>query len=175
MVADIKLKVQDEKDLAVLSAYLQDSLVPLAEMQFLRQDRRFVMLLNRFCWETLPAAAADHGPSAHKTAAIGDASFTDESSAQAAYQRIHCGLCIDHVLAVRSRDIDLKKSGAFLSLLALQVDRRDAGPVQLSIYFSGGGILQFDVERLSLFSQDFGEAWPTHWRPRHPLDEDASS
>ena len=48
------------------------------------------------------------------------------------------------------------------------------GPNTLNFLFSGGGALQVEIESLSVFLQDFGEAWPTQWRPDHALDAPAA-
>ena len=47
----LKLRAEDEEDLAVFSACLQDALVPVADMMWLPQEKRFVVVANRFCWE----------------------------------------------------------------------------------------------------------------------------
>ena len=41
------------------------------------------------------------------------------------------------------------------------------GPNTLNLVFSGGGVIQLEIEGTSVFLQDFGEAWPTQWRPEH--------
>ena len=150
----IRLMAKDAEDLAVVASCLQDALVPLAEMRFLKGEKRFVMLLNRFRWEQ----AGD----ALKPEQKGDASYADV----APDQRIHSGVCIDGVTAVRSREIDREKPAKFLSLMTISLD----GPNRLNLFFSGGGAIQLEIESPSVFLQDFGEAWPTQWRPDHEVD-----
>lgn len=147
----IRLMAKDAEDLAVVASCLQDALVPLAEMRFLKDEKRFVMLVNRFRWERTDAVKGNGG---------GDASFAD---AGAANQRINSGLCIDRVIAVRSRGIDHEKPAKFLPLMTLALD----GPHLLNLVFSGGGVIQLEIEAPSVFLQDFGESWPTQWRPDH--------
>jgi hypothetical protein len=154
----MRLMAKDADDLAVVASCLQDALVPLAEMRFLESERRFVMLVNRFRWEQGAIDAA-------RDARPGDASFADT----AGNERINSGLCIDRVTAVRSRGIDRAKPAKFLSLLTLGLD----GPGKLNLLFSGGGAIQLEIEALSLFLQDFGEGWPTQWRPDHFADAPA--
>jgi hypothetical protein len=124
-------------------------------MQFLEDEKRFVMLLNRFRWES--ASQSDIVRAKGRPV---DASFADAASGN---QRVNSGLCIDRVTAVRTRNIDRAKPGKFLSLLTLGLD----GPNTLNLLFAGDGALQLGIEGLSLFLQDFGEAWPTQWRPDH--------
>jgi len=153
----IRLKATDAEDLTVIAACLQDAIVPLAEMRFFQAEKRFVMLVNRFRWEQ--GRDAD--------LAQRDASFSDASAGEGhGEQRIHSGLCIDRVTAVRSRGIDREQPGKFLTVMTMGLD----GPRTLNLLFSGGGVMQFEIEGLSLFLQDFGEAWPTQWRPDHALE-----
>jgi hypothetical protein len=146
----IRLMAKDAEDLAVVASCLQDALVPLAEMRFLKAEKRFVMLVNRFRWEQ------GGGP---RGEAKGDASYAD---AAAGNQRINSGVCIDGVLAVRSRGLDREKPSKFLSLMTMSLDGNT-----LNLVFSGGGVIQLEIEGTSVFLQDFGEAWPTQWRPDH--------
>jgi hypothetical protein len=154
----IRLMAKDAEDLAVVAACLQDALVPLSEMQFLKDENRFVMLLNRFRWES--ASESDLMQAKGRPV---DASFADAARGN---ERVNSGLCIDRVTAVRTRNIDRAKPGKFLSLLTVGLD----GPNRLNLLFSGDGAIQLEIESLSLFLQDFGEAWPTQWRPDHVVE-----
>ena len=51
MTEAVRLRAQDIDDLAVLSALVQDALVPLVDMAYLPEERRFVLAVNRFRWE----------------------------------------------------------------------------------------------------------------------------
>jgi hypothetical protein len=152
----IRLMAKDAEDLAVIASCLQDALVPLSEMQFLQDEKRFVMLLNRFRWES--TTQSDQMRAKGRPV---DASFADAARGN---ERVNSGLCIDRVKAIRTRNIDRAKPGKFLSLLTLGLD----GPNKLNLLFSGDGAIQLEIDALSLFLQDFGEAWPTQWRPDHP-------
>jgi len=149
----LKLIARDAEDLAVVASCLQDALVPLNEMRYLPPERRFIMLVNRFRWERnkMPTKVAEQV----------DASFEDDGY-PGTRQRIHSGLCIDRVLAVRSRDINRDRPDQFLDLLTTQYE-----PGKLDFVFAGGGVIQLEVEGLSLFLQDLGESWPTQWQPQH--------
>ncbi|HEY4163424.1 MAG TPA: DUF2948 family protein [Dongiaceae bacterium] len=154
----IRLRAKDAEDLGVIAAYLQDALVLRSEMRFLNAENRFVMLLNRFRWER-----SGGGDSAGR-----DASFADADAASATgHERINSGLCIDKVHSVRSRGLVGGKTGGFLSLITVGLD----GPSKLNFLFSGNAALQLEIESLNLFLQDFGESWPTQWRPDHAAPE----
>jgi len=150
----IRLMAKDAADLAVVASCLQDALVPLSEMKFLKEEKRFVMLLNRFRWEVADPA---------KSETRGDASFADAGPGN---QRVNSGLCVDGVASIRSRGIDLQKPAKFLNLMTIGMD----GPNTLNLVFSGDGVIQLEVESAKVFLQDFGEAWPTQWRPDHAWD-----
>ena len=154
----MRLMARDAEDLSVIASCLQDALVPLSEMQFLKDERRFVMLVNRFRWER--GAQSDAMQSKGRPV---DASFAD---AAAGNERVNSGVCVDRVRMVRSRGIDRARPGKFLSLLTLALD----SPNTLNLVFAGGGAIQLEIDEVSLFLQDFGEAWPTQWRPDHNAD-----
>ena len=50
---NLKLIGKNQKDLKVISAYLRDSIVTVKDMVFLKQNRIFVMIVNRFMWEDI--------------------------------------------------------------------------------------------------------------------------
>ena len=50
----LKLLARDEEDLAVISAILQDALIPVSEMAYLPEEHRFALVANRFRWEAPP-------------------------------------------------------------------------------------------------------------------------
>ena len=48
---NLKLIGKNPEDLKVISAYTQDSIVAIKDMIFLKKNRIFVMIVNRFMWE----------------------------------------------------------------------------------------------------------------------------
>ena len=48
---NLKLICRNQDDLNVISAYLQDSIVTVQDIVFLRNNRTFIMIVNRFMWE----------------------------------------------------------------------------------------------------------------------------
>ena len=58
MTGALKIIARDAEDLTVVSACLQDALVPLTETRYLPQERRFIMVVNRFRWERAAVAQA---------------------------------------------------------------------------------------------------------------------
>ena len=48
---NLKLIGKNEEDLKIISAYLQDSIAIIKDIVFLKKNRTFIMILNRFMWE----------------------------------------------------------------------------------------------------------------------------
>jgi len=159
--APLRLRARAPEDFAFLSSCLQDAIAPIVDMTFEPSNRRFVLVVNRFCWEV---GAIDP--------ATEDGLFgTDEEDelplGSSAYQRTNCGLRIHGVTGVRHRGIDLSDRGAILNLLAVQAD-----PQTIMLDFSGGACLALSVDRLDVVLEDLGEPWLTFRRPDHDHADD---
>ncbi len=140
--AGLRLKAEDAEDLKAISAVTQDALVPVHDMAYLPEERRFVIALNRFRWET--AVKATDG----------------------VYERVNCGLRFENVTRVELRGIDLKQREFILDLLSISCD---GNAVMLS--FAGGRDLRITTDRLDCRLDDFGEPWPTKSRPDHAIEK----
>jgi Protein of unknown function (DUF2948) len=157
----LRLRADDDEDLAVLSACLQDGLVAVRDIAYLPAERRLVLLVNRYRWE-----AAEAGQPADNTEG-------------AKGERVICALAMDGVRAVRQQGIDRGKPGQFLSILQL---RRVPGagapgpadPPAVDILFAGQAAIRATLDRFQLRAEDVEEPYPTAWRPKHPLDDPAS-
>jgi hypothetical protein len=60
----LKLRAEDDEDLGVISACLQDALIPLSDMEFLAAEMRFAFVANRFRWENCLPRLRSTSPSA---------------------------------------------------------------------------------------------------------------
>ena len=56
---NLKLIVKNQKDLEVISTYIQDSIVGVKNIVFLKKNRIFIMIINRFMWENLNKSTYD--------------------------------------------------------------------------------------------------------------------
>ena len=158
----LKLRARDNADFRVLSAVLQDALMPVRDMARLDRDKRFVLLANRFRWETRASLSdlPDQPAPAPRTdqASGGDARFEDAPL----YERVQCGVTFDRVGEVQYRGFTRDEPGRVLSLLALLPDR--AG---VTLQFADDAAIRLQGKRLVCHLEDLGDPWPTHWRPSH--------
>ena len=136
----LKLSALDADDLDVIAAAVQDSLVAVRDCAFFAGERRFVLLVNRFCWEA-------------------------DATVDTAYWRTHSALVFNEVNAVRHHKIPLKEPDRVLSLLSVAPDK--AGSVLLR--FAADRTIRLEIGRLACHLGDVGEPWPTPWKPAHPV------
>ncbi|UEM04757.1 DUF2948 family protein [Skermanella rosea] len=162
MTAPMKLRAEDQEDLQVISGILQDAIVPIGEMCFLPEENRFVMVANRFKWES---AVEDPAPGQPDIPV--DASYDGDDGDDIAvpFERTNCGICFDGVTAVKTKGIDLHERRQMLALLALE--GMDSG---VALHFSGGACIKLEAAGWVCRLQDIGEPWPTTRRPAHPVD-----
>ena len=161
----LKLRARDKGDLEVISALLQDALVPLVDVAYLKREKRFVLVANRFRWPEAQNEQASSTPAPTKPDQ--DARFEDAAE-RPAFERVNCGLCFDRVVRVRSIGIDRHDRKQILNLLAVEYED---GAVTL--VFSGGGAIRLVISGLLCHMEDLGEAWPTRWRPVHDEQQEA--
>jgi hypothetical protein len=108
MSGGLKLIAEDEEDLAVISAHVQDAVMRVADLAYLKKTRRFAAFLNRYCWEGCPDAG------------IGN--------------RTRSGLHFDNVLSVKSINVSQDDPEALVELLAL---RYEPGTIDLMLAGGG--------------------------------------
>jgi hypothetical protein len=137
----LRLQARDATDLGIVSSMLQDAIAPLSDMLWLPEDRRFVVAVNRFRWEQ------------------GDSS-----------ERVAAGVSFANVDAVHRRNIDAARVGGFLNLLSVTChpdESSDTGRVTVLLTFAGDAAIRLESASLLCHLEDFGEPWPTQWRPDH--------
>ena len=146
-VTPLKLRASDKEDLGVISAILQDAVIAIDEMTFLKGESRFAFVANRFRWE--------------------DANRDKPLEGNIIYERVNCGICFDTVTAVRQNGLNQAKKAQIISLLSIT-----AGEEFIDLAFSAGITVRLQVEKILCHMQDLDEPWPTQRRPRHPRGDD---
>lgn len=144
----LRLRAVDRDDLQVVAACLQDALVPLREMAYMADERRFMAAFNRFRWERL----------------VDPGDVADLSLRQSV-------LRIDHVEAVQYRGLDQDLDGVKFELLTIMAEPSEGGGFKITLMFAGDVALRLEVADLAIALQDFGDPWPADVAPRHDLAE----
>ncbi len=130
--APLHLLGGDADDVKVISALLQDAVLPVTEMGWKPKQRRFAVLVNRFRWEDRPAAEA----------------------AGRAYERVRSVLVVEDVMAVRTQGFDRADRDLVLSVLALEFLPGQDGAGTLTLVLAGDGAVALEVEALDLRLED---------------------
>jgi hypothetical protein len=141
----LKLIALDKDDLAVISTHLQDAIVNVGDIVWLRAEKRLVLGVNRFDWE---AAGCDNPQ----------------------YRRRRTAVRFERVDAVKCRNVHQDNKDAVLSLLAVDFVEGDPPAGAILLTFSGGATLRLDVECLEAEIADLGPAWATTLCPDHFKD-----
>ncbi len=154
----LKLRAEDQEDLRVIAACLQDALIPLSDIHYVDSERRLILVANRFRWENCPDLP--EAPS-HSQDGI------DCSN----YERVNCGILFDNISAVRRRGLDQRDRGRILELLTMNVETGENGRMAVTMLFAGGAAIRLEGADIKCRISDIGEPWPTQFRPNHPTDD----
>ena len=138
--APLRLLAEDEDDLEVISAALQDAIAKVGDIEWDAKGRRFTLALNRYLWET-PAGLLG--------------------------ARVRAGLQFSSVLAVKSRNLRRDPPDAVVALLALSFEAGEAPGGQVRLAFAGGGDVVLTVECVDAALADISAPWPTPSTPAH--------
>ncbi len=150
-MSELKLLALDSDDLSVISAYTQDAILRVSDMGFSKSDNRFVLLLNRYVWETdkKQKRKKDKG------------------------QRRRSALRFDFVQHVQAKGFDLKAVDGVLELLSIEFrktpDSENDPSGIITLNFAGGATLRLEVECLEARIHDLGAAWRASARPNHDI------
>lgn len=144
-MTDLKLLALDTEDLEVVSAYVQDAIVRVEDMGYVKSDRRFALLMNRFAWE--------------------------EGDDRSKGQRKRAALHFDYVDEAQISGIDLKAREGVLELLSITFTPSELPQGELILSFAGGGTVRLTVECLEARMRDLGAAWVAKARPAHQLED----
>lgn len=145
MSEGLRLIAEDEEDLAILSAHLQDAVVRIGDIAYLPKSRRFAAFLNRYCWEGCPEGSVG--------------------------ERTRSGLHFNNVLKVQAMNVRQNDPDAVAELLALRFHGNGEGAGQIDLMLAGGGCIRLEVEAIDATLRDISEHWPARARPAHSLDD----
>ena len=141
---NLKLLALNDDDLKVLSAHLQDSVILVKDIIFLKKSRTFLMMANRFMWEDVERGI-----------------FREN-------KRIRCAVKFENVLEVKSRNISQKKKDKILELLSIDSEAKN-NKKELLLTFSGNNEIILIVEEINILLDDVGSPWKVKHAPKHEL------
>ena len=136
----LNLGAVDADDLKVISALVQDAVLPGHEMRFDRTARRFSLLINRFRWE---------GPVRMP-------------------ERVQAVLSFEMVEGVASQGV-ARDSDTVLSLLAVEFEDTEAPSGHVTLTLAGDGAIRLRVEALEARLKDVTRPYvaPSKQTPSH--------
>jgi hypothetical protein len=149
---DLRLMALDAEDLSVLAAHLQDAVLTVGDMAYLKDQRRFALVANRFDWCEAAKAGGDES---------GGNGFT----------RRRTGMRFERVLRAKVSGLDPTKKDTALSLLTVTFEPGNEPSGFVTLHFSGGGAVRLEVECIEAALQDLGAAWATERKPSHADDD----
>ena len=143
--ANLKLLGKNQEDLKVISAYLQDSILIIKDTVFLKRNRTFVMIVNRFMWEDV------------------------EKGVYRQNKRIRCAVKIEEVIKVESKNINQKNRNKPLECLAIKCSSTFDETYKINIFFAGGSIITVISEVIEVTLHDLGKPWNVKHIPIHEI------
>ena len=142
---NLKLIGNNQEDLRVISAYSQDSIVATKDMIFLKKNRIFVMVVNRFMWEDI------------------------EKGIYRQNKRIKCAIKFEGILKVKSKKINQKNRNKRLECLAIKCNEILNKNYKINFFFAGGGMITLISESVDVTMNDLGASWNVKHIPKHKI------
>ena len=146
----LKLIALDREDIEVVSAHLQDAVVKAADIRWRPSEKRVVVALNRFDWESANSNLPE-------------------------FRRRRAALRFERVSACKCRNcsaVEAVQTDRVLNLLAVVFESTDQPAGVVTLTFSGGAALRLEVECLEAELADLGPSWVTECCPAHKVDGD---
>ena len=141
----LKLLEKNQDDLKIISAYLQDSILIVKDIVFLKRNRTLVMMVNRFMWE--------------------DA----EKGVFRQNKRIRCAVKFEEVIKVESKNINQKNKNKPLECLAIKCSSIFEETYKINIFFAGDSIITIISEVIEVALHDLGKPWSVKHIPIHKI------
>ena len=142
---NLKLLGKNQEDLKAISAYLQDSILIVKNIVFLRQNRTFIMIVNRFMWEDV------------------------EKGIFRQNKRIRCAIKFEEVIKVESKNINQDNKNKPLECLAIKCSPIFEETYKINIFFAGNSIITVISEVIEVTLHDLGKPWKVKHIPIHKI------
>ena len=142
---NLKLLGKHQEDLKIISAYLQDSILIVKDIVFLKQNRTFIMIVNRFMWENV------------------------EKGVFRQNKRIRCAVKFEEVIKVESKNINQKNKNKPLECLAIKCSSIFDETYKIKIFFAGNSVITVTLEAIEVALHDLGKPWHVKHIPIHKI------
>ena len=142
-VTNLKLLATSDKDLRVIAAHLQDSIVLPKDIANLKKNRIFLIQLNRFMWEDI------------------------EKGVFRKNKRVRTILKFDNVTSVLSKNINMKDEKQFLDFLTIESNLLNDKSYEIKLIFSGDAVIKVIAEVIDVTLDDQGSPWESKTAPKH--------
>ena len=142
---NLKLIGKNQEDLKVISAYIQDSVVTVKDMVFLKKNRMFLLIVNRFMWENI----------------------VDSSNKE--NQRVKCAIKFEGIFEVKSKKINQQNKEKRLEFLTIECNRILDKNYEIKFFFAGGSIITLISEFIEVSMHDLGKPWAVKHVPKHKI------
>ena len=142
-VKNLKLLATSDDDLRVIAAHLQDAIVSVKDTANLKNNRIFLIQLNRFMWEDV------------------------EKGVFRKNKRIRTVLKFDNVMSVFSKNINIKNNKNFLDFLTIESNLLTDKSYEIKLIFSGDSVIKIKAEVIDVSLDDQGLPWETKAQPKH--------
>ena len=142
---NLKLIGKNWEDLKVISAYLQDSIITVRDIVFLKKNKTFIMIANRFMWEDV------------------------EKGVFRKNKRIRSAIKFEEVIQVKSKNINQKNTKRSLECLAIKCSSTNNEKYKINIFFSGDSIITIISEAIEVILHDLGNPWNVKNIPKHNI------
>ena len=142
---NLKLIGRNKQDLKVISAYSQDSIVNVKDIVFLKKNRTFIMMTNRFMWENVEKGM-----------------FREN-------RRIRSAIKFEGIFKVKSKNINQNNKNNPLECLAIECSPTNDDNYEIKIFFSGDSIITLISETIEVVLQDLGKSWKVKHTPIHKI------
>jgi len=142
---NLKLLGKNQEDLNIISSYLQDSILIVKDIVFLKQNRTFIMIVNRFMWEDV------------------------EKEIFRQNKRIRCAVKFEEVIKAESKNINQKNKNKPLEYLAIKCSSIFDETYKIKIFFAGNSIITIISEVIEVALHDLGKPWNVKHIPIHNI------
>ena len=142
-VKNLKLIARTDEDLRIISAHLQDSIASTKNIANLKDNKIFLMQLNRFMWEDV------------------------EKGVFRKNKRIRTILKFDNVIKTKAKNIPQINKQIFLDFLAIESNKLTDNSYEIRLIFSGDTAVKINVEVIDVTLDDQGSPWESKTKPKH--------